>query len=434
MTWRWLSTLALALLLAGCGTSASKLLNFGKNDDTVLPGKRESVLQSNTATADQAIASDPIVVPAAQPNPSWSQPGGASSNALHNLSLNPQLARAFAASAGKGSSRNGRLTASPIVVGGRLFVLDAESRVRALSADRGNSMWATSLIPDGKDGRGAFGGGLASDGSRLYATTAFGEALALDPATGQVIWRKSIGTPIRSSPTVAAGRMVFVTSGNQVFCLSTSDGSELWNSQGVGEQAAVIASTSPAIADDTVVVPLTSGDITALNLSTGAPLWTDSLASTDATSSLANLNDISARPVIDDGQVFAISHSGVFAAFDLASGQRLWHRDLSGTHTPWVSGDYVFLITGRNKIVAVSRKSGGVRWIRELPAGNWAGPVMGGGKLIAASSEGALALVSAQTGDLLNSIELGSRIFIDPIIAAGTLYVLGDDGDIIALR
>ena len=163
-------------------------------------------------------------------------------------------------------------------------------------------------------------------------------------------------------------------------------------------------------------------------------MWTDTLASTDATSSLANLNDISARPVIDGGQVFAISHSGVFAAFDAGSGQRLWQRDLSGTHTPWVSGDYVFLITGRNKLVAVSRKTGGVRWIRELPAGNWSGPVMGGGKLIAASSGGALALVSAQTGELLTSIELGSKIYIDPIIASGTLYLLADDGDIIALR
>ena len=434
MTRQWLSTLALTLLLAGCGTSASKLLNFGKDDEVALPGKRESVLQNTSETADQAIASDPIVVPAAQSNPSWSQPGGVSSNALHNLSLNPQIARAFAARAGKGSNRNGRLTASPIVAGGRLFVLDAEAKVRALSAESGGAMWTASLVPQGKDGRGAFGGGLASDGSRLYATTAFGEALALDMASGQIVWRKTIGAPIRSSPTIAAGRMVFATSGNQIFCLSTSDGSELWNSQGVGEQAAVIASTSPAISDDTVVVPLTSGDITALNLSSGAPLWTDSLASTNATSSLANLNDISARPVIDGGQVFAVSHSGVFAAFDAGSGERLWQRDLSGTHTPWVSGDYVFLITGRNKLVAVARKTGGVRWIRELPAGNWSGPVMGGGKLIAASSGGALALVSAQTGDLLTSIDLGAKIYIDPIIASGTLYVLADDGDIIALR
>ena len=144
MTRQWLLGPAWRCCLPGCGTSASKLLNFGKDDNVVLPGKRESVLQNTAEAADQAIASDPIIVPAAQPNPSWSQPGGASSNALHNLSLNPQIARAFAAKAGKGSNRNGRLTASPIVAGGRLFVLDAEARVRALSADRGGALWTTS--------------------------------------------------------------------------------------------------------------------------------------------------------------------------------------------------------------------------------------------------------------------------------------------------
>ena len=179
---------------------------------------------------------------------------------------------------------------------------------------------------------------------------------------------------------------------------------------------------------------MTSGDITALNLSSGAPLWTDSLASRDTTSSLANLNDISARPVIEAARFLRCPIPAGSQRSTPQAGKRQWQKELSGTHTPWVSGDYVFLIAGRNKLVAVARKSGGVRWIRELPAGNWSGPVMGGGRLIAASSEGALALLSPQTGDLLNSISLGSKIYIDPIIASGTLYVLGDDGDIIALR
>ncbi len=121
-------------------------------------------------------------------------------------------------------------------------------------------------MPDGKDGKGAFGGGLASDGQRLYATTAFGEALALDIATGSILWRKQIGSPIRSAPTVADGKMVFVSVANQVYCLSTADGTELWASQGVGESASVMTSTSAAIEGGIVVVPQTSGDVTTFRL------------------------------------------------------------------------------------------------------------------------------------------------------------------------
>jgi outer membrane protein assembly factor BamB len=429
---RFLAFSFLALVLLGC-SSAKNLLDFGSSD-TVLPGQRESVLQNNPDVTDTAISSEPIVVPAAQTNPSWMQPGGSTSNALHNLTLRPQPVRAFAIHAGKGSSRNGRLTASPIVAGGRIFVLDTEATVRAFSAESGGTAWTRSLVPEGKDGKGAFGGGLASDGQRLYATTAFGEALALDAATGSILWRKQIGSPIRAAPTVADGKMVFVSVDNQVHCLSTGDGTELWASQGVGESASVMTSTSAAIEGDIVVVPQTSGDVTAFRLADGTPLWTDTLASTDTTSSLANLNDIAARPVIDGAQVFAISHSGSFVAFDAKNGARQWQRDLAGTQTPWVSGDYLFVITNRNKVAAISRKSGGVRWIKELQAGVWSGPVMGGGKLIVASSEGSLVMLSAQTGEVLTTIAMKSNIFVPPIIASGTIYILADDGDLIAMR
>jgi outer membrane protein assembly factor BamB len=432
MKHRLLTLCLFALVLFGCG-SAKNLLDFG-GKDTVLPGQRESVLQNSQEVTDAAISSDPIVVPAAQSNTGWLQPGGTTSNALHNLNLSPQPVRAFAIHAGAGSDRNGRLTASPIVAGGRIFVLDTKATVRAFSAQSGGAAWTRSLVPDGKDGRGAFGGGLASDGSRVYATTAYGEALALDAGSGAILWRKQIGSPIRAAPTVADGKMVFVSVANQVYCLATGDGSELWTSQGVGESASVMTSTSAAIEGEVVVVPQTSGDVTAFRLSDGTPLWTDTLASTDTTSSLANLNDIAARPVIDGGQVYAISHSGSFVAFNAKNGARDWQRELAGTQTPWVAGDYLFVITNRNQVAAISRKSGGVRWIKELPAGIWSGPVMGGGKLIVASSEGSLVMLSAQTGEVLSTIGLKSKIYIPPIIAASTIYLLADDGDLIAMR
>lgn len=434
MKLKTVAVLGVALLLGGCGGgSLGKLLNFG-DKNTVLPGQRESVLPATPTKTDALIASEPVVIPVAQSNPNWTQPGGTPSHALHNLTIGPQPVRLFSVHAGEGSDKDGRLVTSPIVAGGRIYVLDTEAVARAFSADSGSLVWSRSLVPEHKDGRGAYGGGLASDGAHIYATTAFGEVIALDGASGTILWRKSIGDPIRAAPTVAGGKILFATVANEVHCLSAADGSELWTSQGVGQQASILASPSAAIDGETVVVPQTSGDVTAFHLSSGQALWTDTISSTDTSSSLANLNDIAARPVIDGGQVFAISHSGGFVSFDLKTGRRQWQRDLAGIHTPWISGEYVFLISGNNHLVAISRKEGGVRWIKDLPEGIWAGPVMGNGKLIAVSSEGNLVMISAQTGEVLNTITLGSKFFIDPIIAAGTIYLLADNGNLIALR
>jgi hypothetical protein len=43
-------------------------------------------------------------------------------------------------------------------------------------------------------------------------------------------------------------------------------------------------------------------------------------------------------------------------------------------------------------------------------------------------------MVSAQSGDVLTTIDIGGKFYIDPIIASGTIYLLADDGDLVALR
>ena len=59
---------------------------------------------------------------------------------------------------------------------------------------------------------------------------------------------------------------------------------------------------------------------------------------------LSEIDDIAGRPVVDRELVFAISHSGVMAAIQLDKGDRQWSRDIGGIQTPWVAGDYVFVI------------------------------------------------------------------------------------------
>src|SRR5436853_6055598 len=252
-------------MLAGC-SMASKLLNDVTGDtDTVLPGKRESVTLAPGAAADAPVADtkEPVVIPAAQTNASWAQPGGSATNALGNLALGPTLNRAWAVNAGEGSSSEGHIIATPIVANGAVYVLDSEGKVTALSANGGAKLWSVSLAPEGKRSHTASGGGLAADNGRVYATTAFGEALAIDASSGKIVWRKKIEAPIRAAPTVADGTIYFTGSSNEVFALKASDGSQLWNYQGTGGHASIVSSPSPAVANGFVVVPSTAGEVLA---------------------------------------------------------------------------------------------------------------------------------------------------------------------------
>jgi outer membrane protein assembly factor BamB len=430
-----LSIVVAMLLLAGC-SSASKLLNDVTGEtDTVLPGKRENVMAPGAA-ADAPIAdpSEPVVIPAAQTNSSWSQPGGSAANALGNLALGPSLTSSWTTNAGEGSSDEGHVIASPIVANNTVYVLDSEAKVTALSASGGARLWRTSLEPEGQKSKGVSGGGLAAEGGRLYATTPFGEALALDASSGAILWRKKVAAPIRAAPTVADGTIYFTGSSNEVFALKTSDGSEVWKYQGTGGHASIVSSTSPAVSGGFVVMPTTSGEVIAFSANDGLESWSDSLTSADPVAAASNIGSISGRPVIDGGQVFAISNAGKLASYSLASGERHWAKDISGSQTPWAAGDFVFVISNGRTMMAVSKRNGGIRWSTELPGKMWAGPVLGGGRLLAVSSDGKLVSVSAQTGQILTTSEIGGAFYIPPVIANGTVYLLNDDATLFALR
>lgn len=433
---RALLTTAMLPLLALGGCSAAKDMFSSGDDKTVLPGQRESVVPDTGALKPTASSSSAqIVVPAAQTNANWAQPGGVPSNVLQNVSLGSNLAAAWSVSIGEGSDRDGQLSSPPIVVGGRVYTLDSRATLTSTDASTGGRVWSVSLIPQGKRAEGAFGGGLASDGQRIYAATGLGEVLAINVADGSVVWRKSVVVPVRAAPTVANGHVFVVNVNNQVFSFSTASGAEVWRFEGVGEQSAVISNTSPAVSGGTVIAPYTSGELIAFRESDGIPKWGDALTTLSGLSSTASLNNIGGRPVVDGNQVIAVSHAGKMGAFALSDGTRLWTQDLSGTQTPWIAGENVFVISRRNVLAALSRKDGGVRWSAALPGGQkWAGPVMGGGRLIAVSSTGTVLFVNPQTGQILHQLSLERKYFIPPIIANNTLYLLSDDGTLSALR
>ena len=142
-----------------------------------------------------------------------------------------------------------------------------------------------------------------------------------------------------------------------------------------------------------------------------------------------------ARPVIDRGVVFAVSHGGKMIAVSESTGERLWTRSVTSTQMPWAAGDAVYVVDVSGKLMALSRTDGKVRWVTELPgAGRWNGPVLAGGRLWLVSAEGSLVSVNASNGQLMGTADLGEEVFITPVVAGGRMYIMADDATLIALN
>ena len=430
----------LALMaLSACGGNGF----FGEDAEVPLPGNRISILTTDDLIkADTEFESVPVVLPPPYRNPGWPQSGGSAAKNPGHLAAGDALGEAWAASIGDGGDDEQSLLAQPIVAGGRIYVLDSAAEIRALDPRDGRTLWTRDLNPGDDDA--VFAGGIAADGDRIYAATGVGEAMALSAADGREIWRVRLSGPVRGAPTVANGQMYVVTIENRTIALSTDDGQRLWEHQGINEVAALLGGAAPAVEGSTVLTPYSSGELYALLAENGRVVWVENLASIRTLSAIARLADIRGNPVIDRDLAFAVSHAGRMAAIDLRTGARVWERPVGSVHMPWVAGDFLF-VTGLNgEVVAMSRRDGRVRWVHRLPPFEdmedrkgpiqYTGPVLVGDRLLVGSSEGFVYAISPYTGELLGHIEIGDPVYVSPVVADGTVYILGNDGTLHAYR
>ncbi|HUI34435.1 MAG TPA: PQQ-binding-like beta-propeller repeat protein [Stellaceae bacterium] len=432
---QFVATMA-ASLTSGCGLFEQKKAR--------LPGERISVLGlDHSVEPDPKLANLAVTLPPPAVNPDWPEPGGNPAHIMGNPALGSQVKRAWDRSIGDGSSRYTRVMSQPVVAKGRVFAMDGGVQVSALDTAGGAKVWQVDLKPDKLRGT-AFGGGPCFWNDRLYVSTGFAEVVALDPANGAVVWRQSVGSPVHAAPTVADNRIFVVTVDNELVALSAADGSRLWSHNGIPEAAGLLGGSSPAVEGENVVVAYSSGELFALRVENGRAVWNENLASGRNLNAIAAMADIHGRPVIDRGRVFAVSHSGRMMAIELRTGAHVWEQEMASSHQPWSVGDFVFLLANDNEVVCLTRNEGKVRWAQPLPHYEdekkkedpirWAGPVLGGGQLIALSSTGEAIYVSPTTGEILGKNGLSDRCYLGPVIADNTLYMLTDDADLAAYR
>jgi outer membrane protein assembly factor BamB len=429
--------LGTALALTACGGK--------KGPTTPTVGNRVPILSriESGALVDPALAQVAVVVPAAELNPDWPQAGNTPAKAYGNLALGEAPSRRWAADIA-GSNRRQRLAASPVVGGGRLFVMDTDGMVHAFDVQTGRKSWSQSFSMKGDGSSSVFGGGAAYDSNRVYITTGVGEVAALEAATGKVVWKVKPAGPLRGSPTVAFNAVYAMTQNNQLVALSSEDGSVLWNVTASTGQSGVFGVAAPAVGQGTVVAGFSTGELVSYRYENGRTLWSDALARTSLSTSVGVLTDIDADPIIDRGRVYALGQGGRMAAYELVTGQRVWELNLAGISTPAIAGEWIFTLTDDAKLLCIARATGKARWSTQLTRyGNeekkknpvfWTGPVLANSRLWIANSEGEVMSVDVADGRAAPFARMGNAVSLAPIVADRTLYVLDDGGKITAFR
>jgi outer membrane protein assembly factor BamB len=194
----------------------------------------------------------------------------------------------------------------------------------------------------------------------------------------------------------------------------------------------------------TVVVGYSSGELFALRAETGRVLWSDTLSGVIRTGQISGMADIRGTPAIDRGMTIVSTQSGRTVAIDIRSGTRLWEQEIGSLNQPWIAGDYVFVMGVDGDIACLQRRDGRVVWVTALGGfaderrkrGRivWTAPVVAGGRVFVANTISKAVVIDATTGRVVQHISTSDGVEVAPVAANRTVYVVTDNGDLVAYR
>lgn len=205
---------------------------------------------------------------------------------------------------------------------------------------------------------------------------------ALDADSGAVQWHRTPESVAASKVPAIGGSTVIVNWGSGLTAYDANFGHGQWQFVPPGENS--IVKTSPVITDGRVFVTAVGSEqsqpqtryhrLYGLSLDGGEPVVTADLPR----------DHVSKQVVATAGRVYVSTSDAHLLAFDPASGDREWTRQLgSGEidgywHTPAVAGDTLYL-TVAGTLVAVSADDGTARW--RQPGDFTLDPAVGGNRL-----------------------------------------------------
>jgi outer membrane protein assembly factor BamB len=427
------------------------LLGLGvgcSNSDPRLQGERELLDGTVFVETDARFLAEDLPdlrLPSPQPVPAWTHQGGNAQHIAAHAELPSELTLSWSRRIGAGDGKRHQISAAPVAQGGQVYTLDSQSMVTALD-ETGTILWQNELGKSSDALKDASGGGLAVGGTQLFVTTGFGTVVALDTASGAELWTQDLASYGGASPTVYDDLLYIAARDGAAWAIDTSNGRIKWQVAGPTVAASHTGGPGPAVSDKYAVFPFGTGDVLASFRKGGLRSWSSGLSGARLGLASTQVRDLTGQPVIEGSSVYLASSAGRMAAVDLNTGLRIWTAKQGSQGHILVAGGAVFAVSDAGNLIRLSKDDGALIWSTPLPKFTKKsvksrakihahyGPILAGGRLILASSDGLIRQFNPADGTLITTVDLPSGAASAPIVVNGTLYVLNTKGDLLAFR
>ncbi len=261
---------------------------------------------------------------------------------------------------------------------------------------------------------------------RLYLPTFAGRVLAIDPETGTVVWTYDSGRCAWGSPAIS-GNLVIQTfigqrgscqedvpgSGGEVVAFDGATGAIRWRRVHGRDES------SPVVVHGLVYGGDWSGQVYALDATTGKPQWTFQTG-----------GEVKGSAAVDRERLFIGSYDGHVYALDAGDGTLLWRASGQSRFgaggrfysTPAVAYGRVYIGSTDGKVYSFGAASGKLRWSMSTGSYVYASPAIWNQLVLIGSYDGYFYALDAATGDVRWRFDAGGRISGSATVIDGIVY------------
>ncbi len=309
---------------------------------------------------------------------------------------------------------------------GNYFVASGDGEVLALEAATGNVLWRASA-------GAAIAAGVGSDGRYTSVVTRGNEVVTFD--NGKEIWRKRVPSSVVTPPLVAGERVFVMSVDRGVHAFDALDGRRLWVYSKPGD-ALTLAQASVVGAFKNNLLVAQGQRLTALDPLRGSVQWDVSMASPRGSNEVERLADLIGPLVRVGDRVCARAFQAAVACADASRAALLWSRNVGGINAVAADAETVYGADASDRITAWRADNGDVVWQNEkLLYRGLSGAVAIGTSVVFGDSEGYVHFLAAASGEQQLRLPTdGKAVIGTPALSGDTMLVTTADGGLYAFR
>jgi len=361
-------------------------------------------------------------------NVKWQMPGLNYQNLLGNIYL-PSIKNNFLKKKiGKSKSLLINITPPPLFYEGNIYIADDTGTIYKIS-ENGKLIWKKNIYK--KIHKKIYKRiSLTIYENNIYVSDNVGFIYSVNLKSGELIWIKNHGIPLKSKIKVYKGKIFLINQDNRILALSSKDGSLVWDLRSITSFIKSKSLLSLAISTDGYIVASSSaGELIKLSSINGQVLWAlNSLSSI----SLSEADFFASSDIVLFKNNVLFSTQSSIVSYDLKSGLINWEKEINSLEIPIVDRNNIFFVTSNGFFVILKADTGKLIFssniLINLKKKNQktkiTGFIIGSGKIYAVTANGYLIVVSASSGVFEHTQKIGDRIFGSPIISNGKLFIL----------